>query len=127
MSRSTEHTAEIELAANEYIDNGYIGLDHTIPSVVGMALALNVSKSTLYKWAADGHGNISDTLERCNDKQHQILISKGLTSEFNSVITKLALSNHGYSDKVSQDVTSGGEKVSNVFNFVPVSNEPDNG
>jgi hypothetical protein len=123
MSRSTSFTDEMEAKANEYINGGYLSEDQVIPSVVGMALSLNVSKSTLYKWAEDKHGTISDTLARCNDKQHMILLSKGLTSEFSGTIVKLALSNHGYSEKTSTDITSGGEKIQNNYNIYPVSND----
>lgn len=123
MSRSTTFTDEIEQQALEYIESGYIELEHVIPSVVGMSLALNVSKSTLYKWAEDGHGSISDTLAKCNDKQHMILISKGLTNEFSGTITKLALSNHGYSEKTATDITSNGKAIKNEWHIHPVSTD----
>lgn len=123
MGRHTEFTDEIELEANEYIDTGYIALEHTIPSHVGMALALNVNKTTLYKWAEDGHGDFSNTLAKCNDKQHMILISKGLTNEFSGTITKLALSNHGYSEKTATDITSGGKAIKNEWHIHPVSTD----
>ena len=119
MSGVTTFTDEIEAKALEYIQGGY----DTIPSVVGLAVHLNVSKSTLYKWSEDGHGTISDTLERCNDKQHIMLVSKGLTSEFNPTITKLMLSNHGYSEKTATDITTGGEKIQNNYNVYPTSNK----
>lgn len=122
MSRSTSYTPEIEEKAKAYIDGGYLNEDQVIPSVVGMALSLNVNKSTLYKWAEDGHGTFSDTLATCNDKQHMILLSKGLTSEFSGTIVKLALSNHGYSEKTSTDITTGGEKIQNNYNIHPTSN-----
>ena len=102
-----------------YIKSGYV----TVPSVVGLAVYLNVSKSTLYKWAEEGRGTFSDTLELCNDKQHSMLMSKGLTGKFNSTITKLMLANHGHSEKTSTDITSGGEKIQNTYNIHPVSND----
>ena len=113
----------MEEKAKAYIDGGYLNEDQVIPSVVGMALSLNVNKSTLYKWAEDGHGTFSDTLAQCNDKQHMILLSKGLTSEFSGTIVKLALSNHGYSEKTSTDITTGGEKIQNNWHIHPVSND----
>jgi hypothetical protein len=112
----------MEEKAKAYIDGGYLNEDQVIPSHVGMALSLNVNKSTLYKWAEDGHGTFSDTLAQCNDKQHMILLSKGLTSEFSGTIVKLALSNHGYSEKTSTDITTGGEKIQNNYNIYPTSN-----
>jgi len=118
VSRSTSYTPEMEAKALEYIEGGY----DTVPSVVGLAVYLKVSKSTLYKWAEDGHGTISDTLEYCNDKQHALLVAKGLKNEFNSTITKLMMSNHGYSEKTSTDITTGGEKIQNNYNIHPTSN-----
>ena len=39
-------------------------------------------------------------------KQEKDLINKGLTGDFNSTITKLILTKHGYSDK--QDIDHSG-------------------
>jgi hypothetical protein len=52
-----------------------------------------------------------------------MLMSKGLTNEFNSTITKLMLANHGHSEKTSTDITSGGEKIQNDWHVHPVSND----
>jgi len=123
MPPGTSFTDEIEQAALAYIEIGYQELDHTIPSVVGMSLALNVNKSTLYKWSDDGHGTFSDTLAKCNAKQHMMLLSKGLSGDYNAAITKLALSNHGYSEKTSTDITSGGEKIKNDWHIHPTTTE----
>ena len=89
MTGKTTFTPEIEQEALAYIATGYEELDHVIPSHVGMSIALNVNKSTLYKWAEDNHGTFSDTLAKCNDKQHMLLIAKGLTNEFSGTITKI--------------------------------------
>ena len=105
MGRPTLLTDELRLAAVEYI-NTYEKHGHIMPSAVGMAIILKVAKSTLYAWAADEEKNFSDTLEQCNDYQEHVLLTKGLTGDFNSTITKLALANHGYSDK-SDNTLSG--------------------
>lgn len=104
MSGVTTFTDEIEQKAKDYINGEYADED-AIPSAVGLAHYLSVSKSTIYKWAEDGLGTMSDTLENCLDAQHRVLLNKGLLGDFNATITKLALSNHGYSDKVVQDIT----------------------
>jgi hypothetical protein len=108
--------------ANEYIEN-YADHGDAIPSAVGMAVYLNVAKSTLYKWADDNHFDFSDTLEFCNDAQHVRLMNQGLTGEFNATITKLALSNHGYSEKTQTDVTSGGEPIKNEWHIHPTTSK----
>jgi len=64
MGRHTTWTEEIEALAEDYIEH-YVNYGHPLPSVVGMANALKVNKSTLYKWAEDGHGNFSNTLAHC--------------------------------------------------------------
>ena len=44
-------------------------------------------------------------------KQEMLLINGGLSQQFSGVITKLMLTNHGYSDKVQTDVTTNGESI----------------
>lgn len=124
MTQKTSFTDEKEVLANEYIDQGYLEDGQVIPSVVGMAIHLGVAESTLYKWSDDGHGTFSGTLARCKTKQHLTLINKGLKGEFNAAITKLALANHGYSEKTTTELTGangGPVKTDTTFNFIPVS------
>lgn len=83
-----------------YIDQ-YEEHDHAIPSVAGLAKVLDVSRSTLYKWSGEGD-QFSDILDKINETQEIVLLSKGLKNEFNSNITKLALGKHGYHDKIDQ-------------------------
>jgi len=123
MARPTDYTEALELVAIEYVNGGYLNHDQVIPSVVGMAVVLNVAKSTLYKWVEDNRGTFSDTLALCNDTQHAKLLNGGLSGAFNATIAKLALSNHGVVEKTETDVTSGGEKISNTFTFVPVDSD----
>ena len=97
--RPTKYSDELYEQAVEYINGGYKEYEHTIPSIVGLSIILNIAKSTLYLWAENKEHPFSDILELCNDTQHVTLINKGLTGEFNSNITKLVLGKHGYSDK----------------------------
>lgn len=72
-----------------------------IPSVAGLALYLGVARSTLYEWE-EINKEFSDTLGSLKAVQEVLLLNNGLTGKFTAPITKLALSNHGYSDK--QDI-----------------------
>ncbi len=90
--------------ANHYIDH-YDEYDHAIPSVVGMAVVLNVGKTTLYRWAEDETNIFRDILAKCNDFQEHTLINKGLRNEINPTIAKLALGKHGYSENVKNENT----------------------
>jgi len=102
----TKYCDEIVQKARDYITD-YASHDHIIPSVVGMAIVLKISKSTLYDWA-DQEGNaFSDILEECMDHQEIKLFNGGLSGDFNAAIAKLALGKHGYHDK--QDNTLSGK------------------
>lgn len=100
--RPTKYNEEIVQAAEDYLIN-YKEEGHAIPSIIGMAMVLKLSKSTLYDWADQEGNKFSGILEKCNDYQHHALINGGLKSDLNSNIVKLALGKHGYSDKVEQD------------------------
>ena len=99
MARPTKYSEELQQRADGYLD--WAREENEIPSAVGLAIYLGISKSTLYEWVKI-HKELSDTLRNVDSAQEQLLISKGLTGTFNSTITKLMLSNHGYSDK--QDI-----------------------
>ena len=121
--RPTKLTPKMKSDALDYIVNYKDIHEHPIPSVVGMAVILNVAKSTLYKWAEDESTGFSDTLAKCNDCQELKLVNGGLTNVFNSTIVKLALANHGYSDKQQTELTGanrGPIQTDSIFEFIPV-------
>ena len=128
MARPTKYSEEILALCQEYLDT-YTEVGDVMPSHIGMFLFINVPKSTAYDWANPDAGSyqeeFSEILRKCKDMQHQKLMNEGLKGEFNAAITKLALGKHGYSDKVEQDVTTGGEKISNNFQIMPVTTKKD--
>ena len=91
--------------AGRYATKDYMLRGEVIPTIEGLALFLNVSRSTVYKWKGENQ-EFSDILESLMSMQAKELVSNGLTGDFNSTITKLILTKHGYSDRVEQDVTS---------------------
>ncbi len=103
VSKFTDDTIN---AINDYIDN-YQNYDHAIPSVAGLAEVIDIRSSTIYRWAEADKPLIRETLEKLEDKQHRILLDSGLKSTFNSTITKLALHNHGYSEKTETNLNVG--------------------
>lgn len=118
--RPTTYSEEMEMKADHYIEN-YAEYGHPLPSIVGMAVVLAVHKCTLYEWAKRERGGFADTLAHCNDAQELALLNKGLTNEFNATIVKLALANHGYSEKTRTDITSGGREIKNDWHIYPVT------
>lgn len=106
MARPTTYDQEIENKAWQYVESGWIELNHRTPSVVGLCQYINRSKSIIYDWAKDPEKELSDILEAIAEKQEAELLNNGLSGDFNSTITKLMLTKHGYHDK--QDNTHSG-------------------
>lgn len=105
--RPTAYKKGMEGKAVAYINGGYEEYGHVIPSIIGLAKVLNVATSTLYNWNEDKDHPFLGILESCKDEQHMVLLNKGLTGDFNSNITKLALGKHGYSEKQETNLTGG--------------------
>lgn len=82
-----------------------------IPSVAGLALYLGVSRATLYNWG-DENEEFLDTLAILQAVQEVSLLNGGLRGRFNAQISKLALANHGYSDKQEIDNKSSDGSMS---------------
>ena len=99
--RPTEYGSEVLEQARHYLEN-YADEPYSdkIPSAVGLAKALNLSRSTIYLWGTqEGKEEFSDILERVQDSQEHKLINSGLSGDFNPTITKLILTKHGYTDR----------------------------
>lgn len=96
--------------AEEYLTD--LPKDESIHSIEGLADYINISRSNIYLWASqEGKEAFSDILEKIREKQSKTLINKGLKGEYNSAITKLMLTKHGYADKIENDITSKGEQL----------------
>ena len=94
-----------------------------VPTIVGLALYIGVSKATIHRWIVD----IPEMVEIADEvrmRQEVKLIDGGLTNVYNSSVTKMLLTHHGYSDRVEQDITSGGKPL-NTWVVNPVTTEKD--
>ena len=91
--------------AGRYASKEYLTQGEVIPTIEGLSVFLNVSRSTVYKWKGENQ-EFSDILESLMARQAKELFSNGLKGDFNPTITKLILTKHGYSDRIEQDVTS---------------------
>jgi len=101
--RPTKKTDDVITKAQDYINGGYLK-DELVPTIAGLSLYINIRRSTIYKWATENQ-IFSDILEKVMAAQEHKLINGGLTGEYNSTITKLMLTKHGYSDKQETEVT----------------------
>jgi len=104
MARPTDYNEEIQARADAYAEGGFIDAGDVVPSRAGLALDLNVSRSTLSNW--EKHPEFLGTLDKIAHLQERISLNGGLKGDLNSTIVKLLLANHGYSDKLQQDHTS---------------------
>lgn len=118
MARPTDYTPQILDKAQEYLLN--LPKDEKIHSIEGLADFIDISRSNIYLWASqEDKREFSDILEKVREKQGKVLINKGITGEFNSSITKVMLTKHGYVDKQQTDLTSNGEKITGVNYIIP--------
>lgn len=117
--RPTKLTDELIAKAEMYLVD-YMSNEDIVPSVAGLSVYLDIAKSSIYKYKAE-NARFSDTLERIESKQEQMLLKGGLMGDFNPTITKLMMSNHGYSEKQHIDNTSSDGSMKPVFNIVGVS------
>lgn len=107
--RPTTYTEEMLADAYDYIEN-YKDNDELIPTVVGLCRHIGRSKSSVYGWAQDpDKQEFLDILNTIEENQHIGLVNGGLSNRFNSAITKMMMTKHGYSDKQEIDITSRDE------------------
>ncbi len=100
MARPTDYTADMLALAGGYLED--CKTNARLPQVAGLALYLDVARSTLYLWA-EQHPEFSDILEKVMASQEVNLVDGGIHNKFNPTITKLMLGKHGYHDK--QEIT----------------------
>jgi hypothetical protein len=109
VGRPTDYSQEVVDQAWDYIESYKVKHGHTVPSLVGLCKVLKRGKTTLYTWADDDTKEFRDIVDAINEAQELALMNGGLNSDFNSTITKLLLTKHGYSDKqaVELDIPEG--------------------
>lgn len=101
----TKYSDEMYDKACDYLKNYDEIYEDLIPSIVGLALVLEVRRETLYEWAKDEKKvEFANILGAIQEKQENVLIKNGLNNTFNSNITKLVLGKHGYHDKQDTNV-----------------------
>lgn len=104
--------------AKTYLKGGYLENEEVIPTLAGLAWYAHISRSTLYEYKKISE-EFSDTLEAILALQETKLINKSLLGEFNPTLAKLMLANHGYSDKVKQELAGEIEnKIPPALNII---------
>jgi len=109
--RPTLYNPALVAQAREYLERDRNMADQkdkafreVIPSVVGLALEISVSEATLYRWRDDeDKAEFREILDAIQHSQHQILMNRGLSGDFNPAITKLILGKHGHHEKTETE------------------------
>jgi len=110
VGRPTKYSDDLQRQADEYIFK-YTEVGDVIPSRVGLCCYLGISKQTSFQYEKD-YPEFLATLSCIEAMQERTALNRGLDGTFNAAITKLVLSNHGYSDKQQLDHTSSDESMS---------------
>lgn len=119
--RPTKYSQKMLDDTKDYLENHSLYGD-MVPSVVGLACHLKLHTRTLYDWASQPEKHqFSAMFEQVTQIQERLLLSGGLSGQYNPAITKLMLSKHGYSEKTQQEISgTNGGPIQNEFtvNFV---------
>ena len=88
-----------------------------IPTVEGLAIALNINKTTVYEWKAI-HEEFSNDIDRLLEKQTEALIKNGLSGAYNPTIAKVLLSKRGYKEGTENELNVGGTSTPVLVKFI---------
>lgn len=104
MGAPTKLTPELVERAEQYVIDGFTDEGEMVPSIAGLACYLGISKNSVYKYG-ELDSDFLNTLEAIEVKQEKLLVNNGLAGKYNSTITKLMMSNHGYKESNKTELT----------------------
>lgn len=119
MARSTEYKEEYRDLTAYIAERKEKGL---IPTVCGYAVYLKYSEQTLLNWQKE-QPEFRDAIEQLLALQKDMLITGGLSKDYDSNITRLMLS-HNHRVREKTDLNIGGQK-DNPLNVVMFGNFTD--
>jgi len=109
--RPTKYNPEVLRKSREYLDK-WQEYGHKIPSISGLAQVIDVTRERIAIWRQDKNkGEFSRIISKLMSMQETKLLDNGLDGTFNSAITKLCLSKHGYHDNPQANQANSGIQV----------------
>lgn len=115
--RPKKLTPELMEEARKYLSEMDISIHTLLPTIEGLAIALHISRDTVYEWEKE-NDEFSDIVAQLRADQGQKLIQNALLGKYNATIAKLILSGkHGYVEKTETDVTTNGESLNKLKDF----------
>ena len=98
---------------------------HSLPSIEGLALFMGLHKDTIYEWEKQ-YKEFSDVICKLRNMQAKMLIDNGLMGKYNSTISKVLLTKHGYREGIETTGNEGtplnqniAEAISKVYGEQP--------
>ena len=110
----------------ELVDIPEVKYEVNLPTIEGLAYELGIHKDTIYTWrkgTSELELEFSDFIQDLLHKQAKQLVNNGLSGSYNPTIAKVLLTKHGYVDKVEQDITTGGERITMTPETLALTNE----
>jgi hypothetical protein len=101
--RPTDYDKDVVPSVRDHIEKRR--LDGRVPSIKGLAVFLDVNRSTLYEWAKH-HPEFSDILDSLQSNQAEMLIDHGLDGIYSLPFAKMMLTKHGYRDVAAKQLSS---------------------
>ncbi len=105
------------------------GIKEVIPSIEGLSLYINLSRSNIYEWLKDDNKkDFQDIVNRILAKQGGMALNGGMAGTFNPKNSAVLLSKHNYREATDVDITTAGkpieQSVINVIDKVYGNNPP---
>lgn len=113
--RPTKYDPSFPSKVDEYLETTGKNQMH-LPKIQSLALYLGVNEDTLVEWGKK-YPEFSASLRRLMERQAEQLIDDGIYGgkEVNATIVKLLLmNNHGMREKSDSDITTQGDKITQV-------------
>ena len=111
-----------------YNEDGYFQRVKRLPSLVGIAKHIGVTRMTVNRWIKDTDDvavEFAELIEEINDLQHECLVNSSLFDEINSKVAVVMLGKHGYSSRVENTLQgpNGGPVAVTSVSFVSAFDE----
>ena len=101
--RPTKYSRQVLDTTMDYLQN-YESYGDVVPTKAGLAKILDCDRETINVWGeSDDKPEFSRMYRKLMAYQEHSLVNNGLTGKYNSNVTKLMLSKHGYSDTDKTD------------------------
>ncbi len=116
VERTKEYLSSCEDTVNEH---GRLVVK--LPSIEGLAVFLDINKTTIYDWESK-YEEFSHVIDTLRGKQAEKLLNNGLSGAYNSTISKVILTKHGYREGIDQTTNDKDLPTPILGNALPNNN-----